>query len=279
MPSRLYESGLGPYICVGAAPNTLSIFTVLKIRQLIKGIGLLLSSMLLVLVIVFAEARRAGRPCRGIVITIVGQEKQQFVEERDLRKCLIANTATPILGTPLQLLKTRSIENIVKTNNFVREGVAYKSWKGDLKIVILPRRPIARIIYPCQQSQYIDEDGTLLPLSKQYTARVLLVETAQRVVEESLSAHAYGTALLALLNHIDRDPFWRAQITYMRIDEKGKIVMHTQISKQRIEFGPPEAIEKKLAKLALFYKQIIPSKGWNTYKRVNIEFDNQIVCE
>lgn len=251
----------------------------LKIRQLIKGIGLLLSSMLLVLVVVFAEARRAARPCRGIVITIVGQEKQQFVEERDLHKCLTANTATPILGTPLQLLKTRSIENIVKTNNFVREGVAYKSWKGDLKIVILPRRPIARIIYPCQQSQYIDEDGTLLPLSKQYTARVLLVEVAQRFVAESLRAHAYGTALLALLNHIDRDPFWRAQITYMRIDEKGKIVMHTQISKQRIEFGPPEAIEKKLAKLTLFYKQIIPSKGWNTYKRVNIEFDNQIVCE
>jgi cell division protein FtsQ len=177
------------------------------------------------------------------------------------------------------VLKTRSIESILKTNNFVREGVAYKNWKGDLKIEILPRRPIARIIYPYQQSQYVDEDGTLFPLSGRYTARALLVETRQHSVEKSLKKHAHGTALLALLNHIDRDPFWRAQIAYVCINEKGKIVMHTQIGKQRVEFGPPEAIEKKLAKLELFYKQIVPYKGWNTYKRVNVEFDNQIVCE
>jgi cell division protein FtsQ len=251
---------------------------VLKIRQITKGIGLLLSGVLLMLVIVFTETRQAGRPCQGIFITIGGQKNQGFVKERDLLKRLMANT-TPILGTPLQLLKTRNIENIVKTNNFVRKGMVYKSWKGDLKISILPRRPIARVIYPYQQSRYIDEDGTLLPLSNQYAARVLLMEVEQSVVEKSLREHTYGTALLALLNHIDRDPFWRAQITYIHIDKKGKIVMHTQISKQRVEFGFPEAIEEKLAKLRLFYKQIIPSKGWNAYKRVNIEFDNQIVCE
>jgi cell division protein FtsQ len=252
---------------------------VLKIRQLIKGIGLLLSSMLLVLVIVFAEARQANRPCRGVFITIGGREKQQFVEERDLLKRLNANTTTPVLGTPLQLLKTRHIENIVKTNNFVREGVVYKSWKGDLKISILPRRPIARVICPYQQSQYIDEDGVLLPLSEQYTARVLLVEVEQNTAEGSLREYTCSTALLALLNHIDRDPFWRAQITYVHIDKKGKVVMHTQIGKQRVEFGSLEAIEEKLTKLMLFYKQIIPSKGWNAYKRVNLAFDNQIVCE
>ena len=251
----------------------------LKIRQLIKGIGLLLSSMLLGLVIIFAEKKQFGRACRGIAITIVGQEEHQLVEKSDLLKCLTAHTTTPILGTPLQALKTRGIESIVRTNNFVREGVAYKSWKGDLKIDILPRRPIARIIYPYQQSRYIDEDGTLFPLSNQYTARVLLVEAKQCSVEKSLTEHAYGTALLALLNHMDRDPFWRAQITYLHVDEKGKIVMHTQISKQRVEFGAPEAIAKKLAKLTLFYQEIIPYKGWNTYKRVNVEFDNQIVCE
>jgi cell division protein FtsQ len=235
--------------------------------------------MLLVLVIVFAETRQAGRPCQGIVITIGDQDKQQFVEERDLLKRLAANTTTPILGTPLQLLKTRNIENIVKTNNFVREGVAYKSWKGDLKISIIPRRPIARVIYSDQQSRYIDEDGVLLPLSNQYAARVLLMEVERGIVEDRLQERISGTALLALLNYIDRDSFWRAQITYIHIDKKGKIVMHTQISKQRVEFGSPEAMEEKLAKLKLFYKQIIPIKGWNAYKRVNVEFDNQIVCE
>ena len=122
----------------------------------------------------------------GIAITIIGQEAYQFVVKSNLLKNLTTHTTAPILGTPLQALKTRGIESIIKTNNFVREGVAYKSWKGDLKIDIFPRKPIAKIIYPYQQSRYIDEDGTLFPLSNQYTARVLLVEAKQCSVEKSL---------------------------------------------------------------------------------------------
>jgi cell division protein FtsQ len=253
---------------------------VLKIRQLVQVIALLLSSVLLVLAIVFAEAKQAGRTCQSITITMTGKAASQLVDERVLLNQLAAKTTMPIVGAPLQALETQKIENIVKTNDFVRTGIAYKNWKGDLRIEILPRRPVARIIYPCHQSQYVDEDGTLLPLSDQYTARVLLVETEQlRGVKKNLQEHAYGTALLVLLNYIGRDPFWRAQIVYMGIDEEGKIVMHTQIGQQRVEFGFPEATEEKLAKLKLFYKQIVPCKGWNTYKRVNVEFDNQIVCE
>lgn len=252
----------------------------LKFRQFIQGLGLLLSTVLLVGAIVFAETRQASRTCQGIEITIAGGASQQFVEKKDLLQRLTATTSRPIIGAPLQGLVTRSIENTIKSNNFVREGIAYKNWRGVLKIAILPRRPIARILYPHQQSQYIDEDGTLLPLSAQHTARVMLVEAQKLLgVSKNLSEHPYGAALLALFNYIDQDTFWRAQIAHMRIDEKGKLIMNTQVSKQRIEFGLPEAIEKKLAKLKLFYQQIIPYKGWNTYKRVNLEFDNQIVCE
>lgn len=253
----------------------------LKIRQLIQAIALLLSGVLLALAIVFAEAKQAGRTCRSVTITMVGRAASPLVDKGALLERLAAHTTISILGAPLQALETRKIENIVNADDFVRAGIAYTNWKGDLSIEILPRRPIARIIYPCHQSQYIDEDGTLLPLSDQYTARVLLVEVAQplRGVQKNLREHAYGAALLVLLNYIERDLFWRAQIVHMGIDEEGRIVMHTQISKQRVEFGFPEAIEKKLTKLELFYKQIVPYKGWNTYKRVNVEFDNQIVCE
>ncbi len=252
----------------------------LKFHQFIQGLVLLLSSTLLVGAIMFAETRQVGKTCQGIELVIFGDAPSQLVEKKDLLRCLTAHTSRPIIDAPLQGQATRSIENTIKTNNFVREGVVYKNWQGVLKITIFPRRPIARILYPHQQSQYVDEDGTLLPLSDQYTARVLLVEAEKLSgVSKNLSEYPYGTALLALLNYINQDPFWYAQIAYMCIDKKGKIIMNTQVSKQCIEFGLPESIEKKLAKLKLFYQQIIPYKGWNTYKRVNLEFDKQIVCE
>ena len=86
------------------------------------------------LVIVFAENRQAEKTCQNIVITITGKEEQQFIEKEALLQRLTANV--PILGRPLQTLETRSIESIVKAHNFVREGIAYKTWKGDLKIAI-----------------------------------------------------------------------------------------------------------------------------------------------
>lgn len=248
-----------------------------KLRQLLQSLGLLLSSMLLVGTIMFAEAKYTDRVCQGIEID---KGTNSLVQKEALLSLLLTNTSQPIIATPLQELDMQAIENTVKTHNFVREGIAYKSWQGLLKIAVLPRRPIARVFDSDQQSQYIDEDGTLLPLSDQHTARVLLVELEKWPKgKNNLREHTDGAALLTLFSYIDQDPFWRAQVSYLHVDAKGKVTMTTQVSKQRIEFGRPENIEKKFAKLKLFYKQIIPCKGWNTYKRVNLEFDNQIVCE
>ena len=37
-------------------------------------------------------------------------------------------------------------------------------------------------------------------------------------------------------------------------------------------------MEIKFKKLELFYKNILPTKGWNYYESVNLKFKNQIVC-
>jgi cell division protein FtsQ len=250
------------------------------LRQFAKGVILLLSGAVLVGAIVFAEQKQAGKACQYIHITIGGDPAQRFVVEQHLLNQLTTHAEGPILGASLQTVKTRGIANTINADSFVHAGVVYKNWRGTLRVNVLPRRPIARILYPHQPSQYIDEEGRLLPLSGQYTARVLLVEKeAVRNFSQNIKEDGYGTELLALLNYIDRNPFWRGQIAHMRIDKKGKIVMNTQISKQCVEFGYPEEIEVKFAKLMLFYKKIVPYKGWNTYKRINLEFDRQIVCE
>lgn len=252
----------------------------IKFHRLVQVFALLLSSGSLIGAIVWAEKKQTNRTCQGVELTIENDTEPKLVEKEALIKLLASNISWPITGMPLRLLSTRSIENIVESNKFVRSGVVYKTWKGILRIALFHRKPIARILYPNQVHQYVDEEGVLLPLSGRHTARVLLVEIENLLdVEKRLTESSYGKALLALLNYIDRSPFWRAQIAQLCIDTQGKIVMSTQVGKQYIELGLPEDIEKKLAKLTLFYKQVVPYKGWNTYKRVNLEFERQIVCE
>jgi cell division protein FtsQ len=84
---------------------------------------------------------------------------------------------------------------------------------------------------------------------------------------------------MELISFIYRDEFWRAQIVGMDIPKKSDIRLHQQVGKQVIEFGDAKDIQDKFKKINLFYEEILPKKGWNTYSRVNVKYKGQIVCE
>ena len=76
-----------------------------------------------------------------------------------------------------------------------------------------------------------------------------------------------------------QDEFLNAQIAEIEINKNKQLILYPQVTKQYIEFGELSDIESKIEKLNIFYKDILPFKGWNTYERVSLKFKNQIVCE
>ena len=48
---------------------------------------------------------------------------------------------------------------------------------------------------------------------------------------------------------------------------------------QLIEFGKPDNVEVKFKKLMVFYKEILPTRGWTRYERVNLEYEGQVIAE
>jgi cell division protein FtsQ len=65
----------------------------------------------------------------------------------------------------------------------------------------------------------------------------------------------------------------------MLIKDNLDLELQPQVTKQIVEFGKAEEVEKKFRKLMAFYKNILPYKGWNTYERVSLKFNDQIVCK
>jgi cell division protein FtsQ len=84
---------------------------------------------------------------------------------------------------------------------------------------------------------------------------------------------------MALLVRLHEDAFWQAQIAQLDIAANGEINMIPQVGGQLIEFGQPVEVETKLKKLGIFFTRILPTRGWNRYHRVNVEYQNQIVAE
>jgi cell division protein FtsQ len=42
--------------------------------------------------------------------------------------------------------------------------------------------------------------------------------------------------------------------------------------------GEAANYEKKLKRLKTFYEKAIGTVGWNKYEKINIQYDNQIIC-
>jgi cell division protein FtsQ len=44
-------------------------------------------------------------------------------------------------------------------------------------------------------------------------------------------------------------------------------------------FGQPVNIQDKFRRMEMYYSNIIPAKGTDTYSLVSVEYDGQIVCK
>ena len=242
---------------------------------------IVLPTILLLGSIGFVEKQYGQRICTSINVNIDNQFENYFINEGDIIDLISDGGDYRIVGEAFEDLNLKEIETELLKTKFIRKAEVFKDLEGNLIINIDQSRPIARMMSRKMSDRYISDKGEVLPLSKRYTARVLLIDGAfaDNPKLYDLNKTEKDRQLMELLQFIETDKFWKAQITQMSIDRHGNIKMYTQVSKQVIEFGKPVEIHEKFRKLKIFYKDILPTKGWNSYERVSVKFKDQIVCE
>jgi cell division protein FtsQ len=78
---------------------------------------------------------------------------------------------------------------------------------------------------------------------------------------------------------IEEDKFLQAIIAEIDLSASGDVVIYPQIGKQYFILGDLEDLEYKILKMKIFYKNILPVKGWNFCEKVNLKFKDQIITE
>lgn len=232
-------------------------------------------------IIAFTEQRHSGVSLTNVSVTIKNTENNHFLDEADVMRLMNVNVQN-LRGVKTGEMNLRAIEKRIKRDPFIRTAELYTDLKGNLVARVELKRPVARLVRNDGPDGYIAEDGSLMPVSEKFTARVMLVSgpyVRKLLQQNNLNTTKDGAQLLHLISEIRDDEFWDAQIAQMDIDSKGRITILPQVGDERIEFGTPDNEEVKLRKLKIFYKEILPRTGWNKYKRVNLEFEGQIVAE
>jgi cell division protein FtsQ len=233
--------------------------------------------------IAFTEIRHGQKHVRAVVIRLDQVDGHRFLTRRDVMGYLTNEGANPVIGESYEDVDLRRLEMRLQQHGLVKKCQVFRDLTGNLLVVIEQPRPLARLMPSGDgiqnvSGQYVSEEGRFFPVSMNYSARVPVLTGRYFATNRSL-ANERNRPLLDLLKRIHDDPFWRAQITELSVDERGEITMWPQMGNHTIEFGPPTELDAKLKKLKLVYTDVLPAKGWDHYSRVSVQYRNQIVCE
>jgi cell division protein FtsQ len=231
--------------------------------------------------IAFTERMKGELSVGEIQIKLDNVHGNHFMDEEDVVDLMAWNHEN-LKGASIKKINFKEIEGRIKKDPFIKDAEMYSDLKGNITVYVELRRPIARIIRSDAPDAYIAEDGTIMPVSDKFTARVLLISGnyVRTILQQGNIYYAEkGPELMDVISTISEDEFWKAQIAQLDIDGKGSITMLPQVGDENIEFGKPENLEVKFSKLKIFYKEILPGVGWNKYSRVNLEYEGQIVAE
>ena len=219
--------------------------------------------------------------CTSVEIKLRENEQNYFLKEDQILDDVEEELSYIMEGGKLIHNDLYKVENLLKRNKFVKNTKVLSDHKGRVLIDIVQERPIARIISD-DSSYYLTESGGLMPTSFNYTSRTVLLlgnKTNDILRLDSLTNVTLRKDFIDMIKYIKEDEFLKAQVAEIELLNDGKIVIYPQVTHQKIEFGECDEYVDKFDRLKIFYKQILPRKGWSTYSKVNLEYKNQIICE
>jgi len=248
-----------------------------------KSGKLILWVLVLALCVGMAERKFFSQRCEEIIIKFPDSESAGFLSRTDIVNHI--SREGPVLGRKMEHINLAEIEESVRSLTFVKNCEAQKDFSGNLILDVDLYAPIARWIdSPGHQDEwkkargfYIDEEGHYIPLSNRFTIQVPLVSGEYIRKLNGLNSEK-GKPYLDLIRYIQADDFWKAQISQIIVAPDGEVSFLTTLGDQLVEFGPPVQIPSKFRKLKIFYDRVL-SKDWNTYSKINIKFQDQVVCE
>jgi len=250
----------------------LNIRTEIKVAVALVGVSFLIA---------FGERKQGGSICKDIVIEIDNHLENHFLDEADVMK-LVENSGQQVRGTGIDRIKLKEIESKLKLDKHIQDAQLFGDLKGNLIVNVELRRPMARIVQQDAPDAYIADDGVIMPVSEKYTSRVMLLSGGfmKKLLESGdLNKTEEGKQIFEMINFINEEKFWKAQVAQMDIDNEGRITIYPQITGQKVEFGKAIDVENKFMKLMIFYKKILPQRGWTKYERVNLEYEGQVIAE
>lgn len=221
---------------------------------------------LVVFLYAFASSRNSVRKVSEPNIQFIGEDNL-FITEEAVSKLLIQSYGD-IKNMPKETLALNVLERALNSNPMIKTAEVYVTVNGTLTAKIEQKRPIARV--STNASYYIDDEGFYMPLSSNYSARVPIVTGH---VEKNNLENVYAVA-----RKVEQDDFLKKNVIEIHQDVNKVIYLRLRQCHFLVQLGSVDFLDKKINNLKAFYQKSLKENTLNNYSKVNLQFDNQVVC-
>ena len=204
---------------------------------------------------VWAHQEANKHVCSGIEIHVEGSAAMDSVIRHGVTEEL-RDYPVRITGTPLHQLNTVDVERyLARYSNFESVNCMISS-HGKLIVKIVPLVPVMRVFF-ADYSYYINKEGKHIESNAEFFSDV-------PVVSGSFNRRFQPKSVLPLVNYIRKDPMLSELVSMVVAENENNLILVPRIRGHVINFGDTTRLDEKKRALTLFYRQVMPYKGWQT---------------
>lgn len=235
----------------------------------------------------FADQKHHVNRYQSFSISILNASDDALINEKEIRD-MVTERFGKIEGAMISLINLNELETSVWNNPYVATCEVYQTISGDLVMIATVRSPLVKVMNDSGQQYYIDQTGYMVPVTFSHPSHVpiasgnisdryVMIGQSERPIstlpDSSVLRQIYPVAL-----GICQDDFLKSFIDQIYINDEKEMELVPKMGNQQILFGSSENARQKLENLKAFYMKIMNKMDWNTYKIINIKYNNQVVC-
>lgn len=252
------------------------------VKQVFKIVGLsLLVIYLLMAGVIFGFWREEPR-YRGIKVEVsCPDDHAHFVTEASILQLVRSMPGLKVKGKTYGEVNTYELARYIEEHNrLVRHATCYHTTDSLLRIDIEQRNPVMRVMSSIPvhdgsgktlQDFYIDDDSEMMPA--QFGTAICLPLATGYVTHEQIRP------LRAFAAFLKDDDFWRDEVTQIYVAQNGDISLVPRVGNHTILIGSFDNLQTKLDNVRTFYDEVLPRRGWNAFRVINVKFNGQVIGE
>ena len=238
-------------------------------KRLIQNSILLILAIALTAGILWARGKSQGELCSAIEVEVINADSTSFVTPQGVLSDL-KGQGIEVIGQHMGETDASSIEEALRKSPYLENADCVKCQDGRLLIRVSQLVPVMRV-FDGDASYYVNRAGKRMGASSFYHCDV-------PVVQGHFTRKYPATRLLPLIDFIEKDSLLHSLVTMFQVNDTNNIIIVPNFSGHVVNIGNATGFENKFAKLKLFYGEVLPKKGWNTYDTISVKWNHQVVA-